>query len=628
MKKGLLLLGTFVTLAGVSNAQKLALYEEFSGENCGPCAAANPALMTLLDANPSKVLLLKYQSPIPSAGPIYGQNTADVQNRMTYYSVPFAPYGRSNGAVLGTGQNAGHVSFCTQASIDAAAAETTPFTLTFGTPTYTGNDFSVQVTVTATTAAAYANAKLRFALTEDLEFATPPGTNGETSFHHVMRKMYPTPDGQAIQASFTANQTQVFTITGTIPAYTSSENPRMFVAWIQNDADKVVLQAKKSVNLPPAVNAIASNSISVTDKVKCAATYSFAPVVNIKNTGSAALTSAQIHYKLDNGAYTVHNWTGNLAAGASTNVTLPGIAVNTPGAHVITDSVAMPNNVADAGASNNVNATAVYLLNESTEVLPQSNDFEAAAPMWVELAGTSGAPIYKINLAGKGYNSSNNLAVFPCYNIAPNGTGFITLPKSDMSAAQKALDFYVAYAQYQNENDKLEVVYSTDCGVSWTSVWNKAGSSLSTAPATTSSFVPSSNAQWRKESIDVSSVPQGARLAFRATSAYGNNMFLDNIQLRAGAPTAINDVIAAGSISTYPNPVSNELNIEMNMTKASSVTFSVVNALGQEVLKNAAQNFGTGKQTATVDVSSLAAGMYYLNIVTAEGTTQQKFSKQ
>src|SRR5690625_7193895 len=64
--------------------------------------------------NHNNVEIIKYQSPIPSGGPIYNQNTSDVQARMSYYSVPFAPYGRIDGKVVmepagQPSQNRGHV---------------------------------------------------------------------------------------------------------------------------------------------------------------------------------------------------------------------------------------------------------------------------------------------------------------------------------------------------------------------------------------------------------------------------------------------------------------------------------------------------------------------------------------
>src|SRR5690606_9346827 len=225
MKKRLLLLSAVMCLTGLTFAQKLALYEEFSGENCAPCAAYNPGLMCLLfsPGNENKVVLVKYRSPIPSAGPMYGQNTSDVQNRMSYHSVNFAPMGLLNGTRVGSGANQGNIVLTTQGMIDAAALESTPFTIQVGTPTITGNQFSLPVTVTATSAASYNNLKLRVALIEDLNYATAPGTNGETEFHHVVRKMYPAPAGTAVQSSFTLGQSQSFTITGEIPGYVSAE---------------------------------------------------------------------------------------------------------------------------------------------------------------------------------------------------------------------------------------------------------------------------------------------------------------------------------------------------------------------------------------------------------------------
>lgn len=639
MKKGILLFTSLLGLASLTYAQKLALVEEFSGENCAPCAAANPAFMALLNAtgNSSKVLLIKYQSPIPSAGPIYNENTSDVQARMTYYSVPFAPYARLNGAVVfGTGSNAGHIGYATQANIDAAAAETTPFNMTISTPVITGSNFTATVTVTATAAANFSNAKMRFALLEDLEFATPPGSNGETSFHHVMRKMYPTPAGDALQASFTAGQSQTFTVSGTIPAYVSAESPRMFIAWIQNDDTKVVLQAAKTATLPPAANGIASEGLAVTNKIQCGSSATFAPTVTIKNTGSAALTSAAIYVKTGNGTYGApQQWTGNLAPGATTTHTLQPISITDLGAYAITDSVAMPNGQADAFAGNNVSSTGVYLLNGDEKTMPQANDFETAKPEWIGLPGNGGFPFFEATVAsflttqvsGSGYNGSAKAISFPFFSIGTGATGFYAMPKTVMSAPQKALDFYVAYCQYQSEGDKLEVVYSTDCGATWTSVWSKSGAQLASRAASTSFFKPNSNSDWRFESVDVSSVPAGARLAFKATSAYGNNLYIDNVALRTGAPTSINNVVKEGGIKLYPSPVQSTLNVEMNMLKSSEVVLSVYNALGQEV-KTATMDLNAGTQTANIDVAQLAAGVYILDVKTAEGTAQYKFTKK
>jgi len=636
MKKGLLL-GGLLALSAAVYAQKLALYEEFSGENCGPCAASNPGLNALLAApgNDTKVILLKYQSPIPSAGPIYGENTTDVQNRMQYYSVPFAPYARLNGTVVGTGQNAGHIALTTQAMLDAAAAEATNFSINVGTPSITGDNFSVDVTITATAAATLSGVKLRFALLEDLEFATPPGTNGETEFHHVMRKMYPSADGQDAPASWTAGQSQVITITGTIPSYVADEAiDKFFLAWLQDDNSKAVLQAAKSASLPGPAVAIASGGISVNgDNVVCADANNFNTTATIKNMGTQTLTSATIFYKAGNGAYQAHNWSGSLASGASTNVALPAINVTTPGTITITDSVALPNGQPDVSAINNVTSTVAYMLPATAVPLPASTDYEGNSDTWIGLPGTSGAPFFTVQVntllqsgAGSGYDGSANAIIFPFYSV-PQGTGLHVLPIAEMPAGPKALDFYVAYTQYQNENDQLEVVYSSDCGATWTPVWNKGGANLKTGNAQTAFFVPNNNSQWRMESVDVSNVPEGARIAFRAISDYGNNVFIDNVELRSG-PTGVEEVIAEGSFNIYPNPVDDKLNVNLDIVKGSKVSMSIINILGQQVGETVEHSFNAGQNSTTINTATFTPGVYFLNISTEEGTVQQKFVKK
>src|SRR5690606_27420524 len=55
--------------ASFSQTPRMCLYEEFTGETCGPCAATNPALNALLlsPVNAARIIPLKWQVPIPFA---------------------------------------------------------------------------------------------------------------------------------------------------------------------------------------------------------------------------------------------------------------------------------------------------------------------------------------------------------------------------------------------------------------------------------------------------------------------------------------------------------------------------------------------------------------------------------
>ncbi len=62
MKKQLFFFVALGVFTFSSQAQtRLSLFEEFTGENCGPCAYYNPGLQTLLNANTGKVIFIAYR---------------------------------------------------------------------------------------------------------------------------------------------------------------------------------------------------------------------------------------------------------------------------------------------------------------------------------------------------------------------------------------------------------------------------------------------------------------------------------------------------------------------------------------------------------------------------------------
>ncbi|HRP90674.1 MAG TPA: T9SS type A sorting domain-containing protein [Edaphocola sp.] len=640
MKKRILLLTAVLGGFSFVNAQKLALIEEFSGENCGPCASLNPAFMTKINApgNETKVLLLKYQSPIPSAGPIYLANTVFTDARMNYYSVNFAPYFRINGVLGGTGSNAGNISLATQAMFDAAAAEATPFTMSVGNPVYNpdGQTFTATITVTANAAVTVNNAKLRVALAEELQYATAPGTNGETHFQNVVRQMYPNANGQALDAAWTQGQTRTYTVTGAIPSYVNpNAATRFLAAFIQkDDATKEVMQSAKTPNitiqLPQSDAAI--DGIASLGGLRCELPSSITTATTtLKNTGSGTLTSATIYYKVgEAGTWASFPWTGSVAAGQTTTVNLPTLTINTPGQVKVYDSVAMPNNKVDINDFDNASSAVVTVLNPNAQAIPMANDLEALNNDWVSYAGPNGYPLGRASggSTNYGYNNSNYMLYYPCYQLPTSvQPGYFIFPKATLPAGPKVLEFYTSYAQYTNAGDRLEVVYSTDCGTTWNQVWMKEKADLANMPSTGSSYLPTpgDNSTWRYNAADISNVPDGAYLAFRATSGYGNNMFIDNIALRTGV--SVNELVDAKNLNIFPNPIQNELNVNINMKQAGKVVFSVVNTLGQEV-KTITKDLTAGNQVIRMDAATLATGMYILNIKTDSGNTQQKFIKK
>ncbi len=74
-------------------------------------------------------------------------------------------------------------------------------------------------------------------------------------------------------------------------------------------------------------------------------------------------------------------------------------------------------------------------------------------------------------------------------------------------------------------------------------------------------------------------------------------------------PTAINNIRKEGSISVYPNPAKEEMNIALTGLDG-EVTLTLFNIQGKEILN---QSY-TDKKTITVNTAALAAGTYILKI--------------
>lgn len=615
---------------------RLALYEEFSGENCAPCAASNPALNVLLGNNTSKVLLIKYQSPIPSAGPIYNAYTTVTNARLSYYSVPFAPYGRLDGTIQGTGSSAGHVNYLTQADINNASSLTAPFSATVSHQ-WIANGDSVRATINLSALAAYApagaNLKLRVALIEHLRYATAPGTNGETEFHNVVREMYPNAAGTQLPNSWTAGQTQTITLKGRVPSYVdkAAANESRLVVWVQNDTDKSVSFAIPTTYVAVPLD-MGVTQISIPSALTCAAgSASVTPSVTLKNSGTTTVTSARIYYRVDANAWRLYNWTGSLAANATAAVTMPNLNV-APGSHVLADSVALPNGIVDVNGGNNKASSSIVVYNTAGAVLPLSTGFENAGlppTDWVLYdANTNGRNwlVYRNATANVGHNSSSYMLYHNNFDYPSGEVNYAILPAAILpSTGTKTLEFWQAYAQYANEQDRLEVVYSTDCGTTWNSIWNFAGANLATALATTTRFVPNQS-QWLLRTVDVTAVPAGAMLAFRATSNFGNSLYVDDVTLRASNTTAVANVVATTGTTLAPNPATNRTELSFELLKTAAVRVEVTDALGRVVATPTNGTLAAGVQHISINTANFADGLYSITIRTAEGSVTKHLS--
>jgi lysyl endopeptidase len=327
-----------------------------------------------------------------------------------------------------------------------------------------------------------------------------------------------------------------------------------------------------SITLDASINVITTPA---TGSSSCETNYT--PVVVLKNEGLNTLTSVTINYSLDGAPNATQTWTGSLATGATTNVTLPNFTV-AAGAHSYVAFTSAPNGGTDLNNTNNSKTSSFTVTaTPAGAALPFTQGFDAATFPPTGWTSTIANQLNATNTWGRlttasGFGNSTAAARMDNFSGTTDVSGQLnrlTSPSLNFSTAVAPidLDFSVAYARYSTtRNDSLSVWVSTDCGLTYTRVYTDGGTTLATAPVTTAAFVPTA-AQWAAKNINMDAYAgePSVYVRFQSRSNWGNNIWLDDINLyftpATVAPvanfTAGDPTICAGQTVTFTDNSTN-----------------------------------------------------------------------
>lgn len=427
MKRIFTLVVVFMVLsAGLVQAQvqRKVLLEHFTQASCGPCATYNPAMQAIVNANPDKIVAIKYQVWWPGSDPMYNHNTADVQARVNYYPPSFGvPHSQIDGAWWG-----GHPANWTINTINTRYAMTSPFEVNI-THSIPPTHDTVFVRMVIRAPQAFSGSAVAHIVVEEehIHFATAPGSNGETDFHNVMKKMLPSNAGTALPSSWAAGDSVVInTFWKTANVYDWEEIA--VVGFVQDPVTKYVHQAEYSPPLPPAPlfnYDVATLEISGLPKSTCQG--EIAPVVKIKNLGANNLTSLNIHYQVNGGTVNTYAWTGNLPFYSETTINLPSISFPVQAANTLKVYPGSPNGQQDQFAANDTLTESIDGGHATTNnvTLTLRTDNAPAQTTWT-LKDASGNTVY----SGGPYSQNQTIFTVPmtlpgsgCYIFTINDAG-------------------------------------------------------------------------------------------------------------------------------------------------------------------------------------------------------------
>ena len=306
------------------------------------------------------------------------------------------------------------------------------------------------------------------------------------------------------------------------------------------------------------------------------------PEIMIQNYGLVNLTSLNIEVSVNGNIMSTTPWTGNLATYATDNITLPALTALASN-DAVTINTSYPNGVMDADPTNNPAA--------SFNVTLATQNTNAYVTVQIVTDAYGSETTWDI----KDANGTVVLSGGPYSNLNAAGTTTQT-PVSATLSTQTCHTFTI----YDSYGDGIDAGY----GAGSFTVTDGSGSVLASggqftdedgdAFKTGSSGTPP--ASWDCDPVNGCIDPGNGTGQY--TSLAGCNAVCNT--------TDLTETIS--HLSIYPNPVKDVLNIEGNYTSV-----DVLDILGNLVLSS--------KATKNINVSSLADGIYILNIKTENGIT-------
>jgi PKD repeat protein len=240
------------------------------------------------------------------------------------------------------------------------------------------------------------------------------------------------------------------------------------------------------------------------------------------------------------------------------------------------------------------------------------NNPDAPSIVW----GTAGAKGLERRAAAGNTGSVAGSAGIEFYNYNTDTTQIdelISKPVSLVGSSSPRMTFKRAYKYYNDAaaptkyHDELRVFISTNCGQTYGSaVYYKKGAQLASNGTSNTSFTPGVAADWDTDTVNLTSyVGQNIVVKFQVTNRYGNNLYLDDVNINSNASVA--------SVAISSNDTDNSI------CAGTSVTFTATPTNGgtAPVYQWQVNGSNVGTNSATYTTTALTNGQVVTVIMTS-----------
>jgi len=347
---------------------------------------------------------------------------------------------------------------------------------------------------------------------------------------------------------------------------------------------------------------------------------SITPSVILKNMGLTTLTKVNINYQTDNGTVYTTAWTGSLAALKSDTVNLSTSSLDV-GEHILKSWTSLPNGAADDDATNDTAWSTISYYNNIS--FPLKEGFESASfpPAGWELNNPDGSYTWERAAVSRGDSSYYAIVMRNQAYAVNDEADDIRTPTIDPGGVDSIFLFFdVAAASYTNITDtsnhywdRLLVMTTSDCSLTYDTLYNKWDSTLVTVKTpVTSEFVPTA-AQWRRDSVNLTSIMKKGqfRVVFRNIANNENNIYLDNINIVTKSTLPY---LKEKGITVGPVPTSGALYVTF-LEKPDNLDYiGLYNTSGQMIANQRGSNID-GSNRFTFDLVNEPNGVYFVKLI-------------
>jgi PKD repeat protein len=261
---------------------------------------------------------------------------------------------------------------------------------------------------------------------------------------------------------------------------------------------------------------------------------------------------------IDKSLFTPTSWEWSFPGGTPSSSTARNPVVTFPQGGVFPITLTAKN----ASGSNTITINYTVI---PTVAIPYSQNFETNEEIfppqgWTLVTRNNFKIGWSPYKGASGFGIGDNCIYFDNTNIDADGfEDDIRTPMFDLSTAiEPALIYDFAHAPYIDFNlydDEFQILASTNCGQSFTSLFRKKGSEILTAPALAEDWAPKAN-EWRRDTLRLTQYAgqSSLMLNIRNIAKYGHSFYVDNVVVRDLSANAPPEVVAINANATQVCP--------------------------------------------------------------------------